>query len=154
MVKLAKISTFIFSILLSLSALAATPIDSSYLDAEQKALYDTLIKSGHNVDLQLTDSGMVTLFVVKEENSAAMLGLKKDALVYALKYGGRLVGDLVSLLSKKNGDLVKKHSYEIGSALDRFSNSIEAYLIDFMIFELGFPPSAARSIAWAIMQLI
>ena len=55
---------------------------------------------------------------------------------------------MVGLLSDKNGKLLKKHAYEIGDALDSFSNAFEARLTDFMIFELGFSSSSARSIAW------
>ena len=57
-------------------------------------------------------------------------------------------------VSKKNGDLVNKHADELADALESFSDSIEARLIDFMIFQLGFPSSSARTIAWAIMLAI
>ncbi|MER3126114.1 hypothetical protein ABQG68_11920 [Bacillus pumilus] len=81
-------------------------------------------------------------------------GLKKDALVYALRNGGKLLGDLLEILSKKNADYVKKYSKQIADFLDSVTNSIEARLIDFMIFELGIPASSARTIAWAIMFVI
>lgn len=73
--------------------------------------------------------------------------------VFCLKYGGDAVGELVGFLSKKNGDLVKKHSYELGSELDRLSTNIENSMRDFMHEDLGFSLSASRSIAWAIMQV-
>jgi hypothetical protein len=81
-------------------------------------------------------------------------GVKKTALIYALRYGGDLLGKLLSNLSKKNGDYVKKYSDDLADALERFENSIESNLIDFMYFKLDIPISAARSIAWAIMQII
>lgn len=81
-------------------------------------------------------------------------GLKKDALVYALRNGGKLLGDLLEILSKKNADYVKKYSKQIADFLDSVTNSIEARLIDFLIFELGIPASSARTIAWAIMFII
>lgn len=77
-------------------------------------------------------------------------GVKKTAVVLALKYGGKAVSKIVSVLSEKNAKLVTKHSYELGEALDRFSDTVEARLVDYMIFELGLSSSSARSIAWAI----
>jgi hypothetical protein len=43
---------------------------------------------------------------------------------------------------------------ELADALDRYERDIEQRLIDFMIFELDFPSSSARTIAWAIMFII
>lgn len=83
-------------------------------------------------------------------NDASITGIKKEAVVFALRYGGSLVGKITGTLSAKNGKLVTKHSKALGDALDGFSNSIEARLVDFMIFQLGFSSSSARSIAWAI----
>ncbi|ULM97498.1 hypothetical protein L8956_01650 [Peribacillus frigoritolerans] len=84
------------------------------------------------------------------ENESKKRGFKKTVVVYALKYGGTAMGKIVGSLSPANGKLLKKHAFEIGDALDRMSNKIEARLVDFMIHELGFAPSAARSSAWAI----
>lgn len=81
-------------------------------------------------------------------------GFRKSAVVFALRYGGNALDSIVSVLSKKNGDLVNKHADELADALESFSDSIEARLIDFMIFQLGFPSSSARTIAWAIMLAI
>jgi hypothetical protein len=81
------------------------------------------------------------------------LGLKKKAVVYALRHGGSLLSKLTELVSSKNAKLIMKHSDELADALERFSNAVEARLIDFMIFDLGLPSSSARSIAWAICFL-
>ncbi|MDQ0416500.1 hypothetical protein J2Z48_000667 [Croceifilum oryzae] len=81
-------------------------------------------------------------------------GWKKTAMVYALKYGGDYMGSLLKLLNKEAGEYLRKHSFEIGDALDRFTTQIEARLVDFMISQLGFPQWIARNIAWAIMFLI
>jgi len=80
-------------------------------------------------------------------------GFKKDALVFALRYGGDLLADLLDILSKRNADLVRKYSDEIADELDRLENDIEANLIQFMHESLDFPMSAARSIAWAITSI-
>ncbi|MCK1994932.1 hypothetical protein GW626_01610 [Peribacillus muralis] len=84
------------------------------------------------------------------ENDSKKRGFKKTVVVYALKYGGSAMGKIVGSLSPSNGKLLKKHAFEIGDALDRMSNKIEARLADFMIHELGFSQGAAKSIAWAI----
>ncbi|MGE6553206.1 hypothetical protein ACQKFK_31110 [Bacillus mycoides] len=81
-------------------------------------------------------------------------GWKKSAVVYALRYGGDALSAILKNLSKTNANLVKKHSKQLADALDSFSNSIEARLVDYMIHTLGFPSSSARTIAWAIMLVI
>jgi hypothetical protein len=81
-------------------------------------------------------------------------GWKKDALVFALRYGGDFLADLLDILSDKNARLVRQYSDELADALDRYERDIEQRLIDFMIFELDFPSSSARTIAWAIMFII
>jgi hypothetical protein len=82
-------------------------------------------------------------------------GLKKKAVVYALKYGGKLLGSIFDLIGdKKVAKLLKDNSFAIGEFLDSITNAFEARLIDFMIFQLGFPSSAARIIAWAICQVL
>ncbi|MDF2872068.1 MAG: hypothetical protein K0R05_3643 [Anaerocolumna sp.] len=81
-------------------------------------------------------------------------GIKKDAVVFALKYGGKLLGEIIENIGdKKVGQLLKDNAYVIGDFLDSITDSIEAKLIDFMIFQLGFPSSAARIIAWTITTL-
>ena len=47
---------------------------------------------------------------VVKDDEVSTYGFKKEVVSFALKYGGNAVGDLLQLLSKKNGDLVKKHS--------------------------------------------
>lgn len=81
-------------------------------------------------------------------------GWKKTAVVYALRYGGDALSAILKNLSKTNANLVKKHSGQLADALESFSNSIEARLVDYMIHTLGFPSSSARTIAWAIMLVI
>ncbi|MGM0217633.1 hypothetical protein [Enterococcus sp. AZ126] len=81
-------------------------------------------------------------------------GVKKKAMVLALKYGGNLLSKVVGILSKKNANLLKKHAFSLGTFLDSISTSIEARLVSFMIHELKIPSSAARTIAWAISQFI
>lgn len=87
-----------------------------------------------------------------KDGGITTLGLKKDAVVLALRYGGDLLGKVVGILSDKNGKLVVKHADELADALDEFEESVEANLVNFMIMELGFSSASARSIAWAICQ--
>lgn len=98
---------------------------------------------GNNVPLNVDVDGEVTT-----------QGWKKSAVVYALRYGGDALSAILKNLSKTNANLVKKHSKQLADALDSFSNSIEARLVDYMIHTLGFPSSSARTIAWAIMLVI
>jgi hypothetical protein len=100
--------------------------------------------------IQTQDSKVET----NQSGEVTTQGVRKTALIYALRYGGDLLGKLLSNLSKKNGDYVKKYADDIADALERFENSIESNLIDFMYFKLDIPLSASRSIAWAIMQII
>lgn len=110
-------------------------------------------KTSTNVETKLQRTVLQTA-VEMNEPKASTKGFKKDALVFALRHGGPLVGKLLGNLSKHNGDLVIKHSKAIANKLDKLSREIEKTMIDFMHFELGIPISAARSIAWAIMQVI
>ncbi|MBU8968046.1 hypothetical protein [Bacillus altitudinis] len=110
-------------------------------------------KTSTNVETKLQRTVLQTA-VEMNEPKASTKSWKKDALVFALRYGGDLTGKLLSNLSPKNGALVKKHSKAIANKLDKLSRDIEQSMIDFMHFQLDIPISAARSIAWAIMQVI
>ena len=77
-------------------------------------------------------------------------GVKKWAAVQALKYGGALLGTMVSYLSPSAGSYLINNSYALGVELSYLSTNIEAYLVDFCYFSLGIPMAASRSIAWAI----
>lgn len=97
---------------------------------------------------------VVATIPTKPNSNIETSGLKKKAVVYALKYGGKLLGKIVDTIGDKAaGKLLKEHAFEIGEFLDSISDGIEARLIDFMIFNLGFPQSAARIIAWTICAI-
>src|SRR5690606_40677081 len=66
-------------------------------------------------------------------------GWKKDAEVFALRYGDDFLTDLQDILINRNANLVRQYSDELADALDRYERNIEQRLIDFMIFELDFP---------------
>jgi len=85
-----------------------------------------------------------------ENDPVEIMGWKKSAIVYALKYGGRALDAILDLISPEHARYLTKYADEIADFLDSISNSFEARLIDFMIFELGIPNSSARAIAWAI----
>lgn len=110
-------------------------------------------KTSTNVKTKLQKTVLQTAIEMNEPK-ASTKGFKKDALVFALRHGGPLVGKLLGNLSSKNGKRVAENSKVIANKLDKLSKDIEQTMIDFMHFELGFPISAARSIAWAIMQVI
>ncbi|GEM_PF-2412896 len=101
---------------------------------------------------EFSEEGYQLYLEDREENNTKIstYGIKKTAVVFALRYGGDMLGSMVKLLSDKNGKLLKKHSSELADALERFTDSIEANMVQFMIFELGFSSSSARSIAWVI----
>ncbi|MCG8400522.1 MAG: hypothetical protein MJA84_02890 [Firmicutes bacterium] len=86
----------------------------------------------------------------RQESSAEIMGFKKNVIVFALRHGGEALDEIVGLISPKHGKYLKKHANEIADFLESISDSFEARLIDFMIFELGIPNSSARAIAWAI----
>ncbi|PGC67555.1 hypothetical protein [Bacillus safensis] len=110
-------------------------------------------KTSTNVETKLQRTVLQTA-VEMNEPKASTQSWKKDALVFALRHGGPLVGKLLGNLSSKNGKLVTDNSKALANKLDKLSKDIEQKMIDFMHFELGFPISAARTIAWAIMQVI
>ncbi|MBQ4843824.1 hypothetical protein P9173_07440 [Bacillus safensis] len=110
-------------------------------------------KTPTNVETKLQRTVLQTA-VEMNEPKASTKSWKKDALVFALRHGGPLVGKLLGNLSSKNGKLVTDNSKALANKLDKLSKDIEQKMIDFMHFELGFPISAARTIAWAIMQVI
>ncbi|MCY7913246.1 hypothetical protein FTE28_17835 [Bacillus licheniformis] len=141
-------SSLVFTMLLS-----TAPIASFAAEKESSKRQDVSYVQVQKTALQ-TMAETKNQTVVKTSGEYTTQGLKKDALVWALRHGGNLVGDLLSNLSKKNANYVKKYSKQIADFLDSVSNSIEARLIDFMIFELGIPASSARTIAWAIMLII
>lgn len=118
---------------------------------EKHLNYENEIYSG------LSDEGK-SLFEDKQNNPNDLRpqarGLKKKAMVLALKYGGNLLSKVVGILSKKNANLLKKHAFALGTFLESISTSIEARLVSFMIHELKIPSSAARTIAWAISQFL
>lgn len=77
-------------------------------------------------------------------------GLKQKAVVYALKYGGKYLSDIVEILSKENAKILRKHSYEIAGKLEKLDKYGEGQLASF-IMKLGVTHSPARTIAWAVM---
>lgn len=121
------------------------------ISSEIQVTYEDEIFSG------LSEEGKA-LFEVKQSSPdnqrPQARGIKKKAMVLALKYGGNLLSKVVGILSKKNAALLKKHAFSLGTFLDSITNSIEARLISFMIHELKMPSSAARTIAWAICQFL
>ncbi|MFC9538542.1 hypothetical protein [Lysinibacillus sp. NPDC056959] len=147
-------STLLFTSLLGTVA----PKASAY---ENDVIYNN-VESIENIAINLNDTIPHTefseegyrLYLEDKENTPKIStrGWKKDGVVLALRYGGDMLGSILGMLSDKNGKLVKKHSGKLADALDRFENSIEANMIQFMNQELGFPISASRSIAWAICK--
>ena len=138
-----------FTIMLSASPLTSFAAERSSNKGNELLTYAQVQKT----ELQtISESKSKSVGNTSGEFSAQ--GWKKDALVLALRYGGDFAGDLLSLLSKKNASYVKKYSKELADFLDKVSSDIEEKLVDFMIFDLELPQSAARTIAWAIMQVI
>ncbi|WP_143316857.1 hypothetical protein [Clostridium sp. HBUAS56017] len=82
-------------------------------------------------------------------------GIKKTALVWALKYGGRAAAAVFDLIGDKAvATYLTENSYAIGAFLESISGAIEGKLLSFMTGELGIPLYAARIITWAIMQVV
>ncbi|APS42851.1 hypothetical protein FOL01_1992 [Weissella jogaejeotgali] len=77
-------------------------------------------------------------------------GVKQKAVVYALKYGGKYLSDIVEILSKENAKILKEHSYEIAGKLEKLDKYGEGQLASF-IMKLGVKSTAVRTIAWAVM---
>lgn len=77
-------------------------------------------------------------------------GVKQKAVVYALKYGGKYLSDIVEILSKENAKILKEHSYKIAGKLEKLDKYGEGQLASF-IMKLGVKSTAARTIVWAVM---
>ena len=101
-----------------------------------------------------SENSQITVRPSVSTEAVEIEGVKKDLLVWALRNGGDLLDNVLDLVSDSAGDYLKKYAGQIADFLDSITNSFEARLIDFMIFELGFPSSVARSIAWALSTFL
>ncbi|MGQ8871398.1 hypothetical protein [Paenibacillus sp. TSA_86.1] len=84
------------------------------------------------------------------------MGLKKTALVKALRYGGEALDTVLDWLgvASKEAKYLSKHSSKIADFLDSVTDEIEKKLIDFLIFQCDIPQGYARVIAYAITGFI
>lgn len=98
---------------------------------------------------EFSDKGY-QLYLQRNEGQIKLFGVKQKAVVYALKYGGKYLSEIVSILSKTNANYLKKHSYAIATKLEKLNKQGEGILASY-IMTLGVPSTAARTIAWAIM---
>ncbi|WP_431090665.1 hypothetical protein [Paenibacillus sp. 8b26] len=83
-------------------------------------------------------------------------GLKKDALVFALRHGGKALDDLLDFLgvSSKEAKYVLQHADKIADFLESTTNQLEQRLLDFLIFQCGIPQGFARVITYAISGFV
>lgn len=83
-------------------------------------------------------------------------GLKKEALVFALRHGGKALDNLIDFLGvgTKEAKYISKYSDNIADYLDSVSNAAENGIREFLIFELGIPQGSARVIAYSIMLVV
>lgn len=147
-------SALLFTSLFGTVAPKASAAEDKVIYSEVENVESKIINLSDKIPQEEFSEEGYKLYLEDRENISGVttFGFKKDAVVFALRYGGDAVGGIVGMLSDKNGKLVVKHADELADALDSFTESIEANMIQFMHHELGFSWSASRSIAWAICQ--
>lgn len=102
------------------------------------------------IDLSKIDSTPIPEDALKESK-----GIKKKAVVWALKHGGSALKDAKKYLGDSRlVGLLGDNACEIGCYLETITQGFEGKLINFMIFELHFSQADARIITDAIMQVL
>ena len=85
----------------------------------------------------------------KIEAEMQTFGLKKTAIVYAFRYGGKALGTVLDVVSDSTATYVKKNSGKIADAIDDASDLLYASIYQSLL-SAGIPTFYARNIAWAI----
>ncbi|WP_339292747.1 hypothetical protein MKY48_08770 [Paenibacillus sp. FSL W8-0187] len=144
-----KFLTVVLSVTLGLSALTPTYAFAS----ENEAIVSPTTASNH---ISSSTSYSEAVAPQGEDGIIETQGLKKTALVYALRHGGKALDDLLDWLgvASKEAGYVTKNANKIADFLDSVTDEVEKRLIDFLIFECGIPQGAARVIAYAITGII
>lgn len=73
------------------------------------------------------------LYLNSSNGKITLHGVKQKAVVYALKYGGKYLGDIVSILSKTNAKFLTKHSYAIATKLESLNKYGEGVLASYIM---------------------
>lgn len=76
-------------------------------------------------------------------------GMKKKAIVWALKNSSGITKIFSPLLSKQNMKYLNKHAWEIGDKLDKLDKYGQDKLASFLM-TLGIPSTASRTIAFIV----
>lgn len=85
----------------------------------------------------------------KVEAEMQTFGLKKTAIVYAFRYGGRALSTVLDVVSDSTATYVRKNSGKIADAIDDASAMIHGEIYQSLL-SAGVPTTYARNIAWAI----
>lgn len=78
-----------------------------------------------------------------------LAGLKKSAVVWALKKSSGLPKMFSPLLSKKNMEFLSDNAWAIGNKLDKLDKYGQGQLASFLI-GIGIPSGSARTIAYIV----
>ncbi|UXU84863.1 hypothetical protein MUA77_05595 [Mammaliicoccus sciuri] len=76
-------------------------------------------------------------------------GLKKSAIVYSFRYGGKGLSTVLDVVSKDTAKYVRKNSGKIADAIDDAGAMIHGEIYQSLL-SAGVPQTYARNIAWAI----
>lgn len=148
-----------------LSALAVAviglQIPSTAVSADVVSRQDTAVTAAvdygsDEIYNQLSDSGKRAYEQspnVSSERFNPTLGLKKKALTFALRYGGRGFGRVLDLLNEEAGNYVLEHANLIADTLDGVSSGFRGAVVQALI-RAGVPHSYASTIGWAIEQVL
>lgn len=84
--------------------------------------------------------------------SMSTYGVKKTALVYALRYGGKALSSVTEYLNKDTAKYLSKNADLIADTLESVSSGFRGAVVQALI-SVGVPHSAASTIGWAIEKV-
>ncbi|MFG6115554.1 hypothetical protein [Thalassobacillus devorans] len=99
--------------------------------------------------VSLITNPQTNLSFYKIESQVQVQGLKKTAIVYAFRYGGKALSTVLDVVSDSTAKYVKKNSGKIADAIDDASTMIHGEIYQSLL-SAGVPTFYARNIAWAI----
>ncbi|WP_166805881.1 hypothetical protein [Jeotgalibacillus sp. R-1-5s-1] len=80
------------------------------------------------------------------------MGVKKDLLIFALKYGGQLLEEFLDFLGKKSyADAVQENRLAIAKYLERVEDGVKRDIKNFLIDDCDMSPTTADVVAEAIL---
>lgn len=90
---------------------------------------------------------------VPNNQVVSIQGVKKAAVVWALRNGGPVLARITGVLNKDAAKVLTKNSKMLANVIDRVSAGFEGAIMG-ALQNVGVPHSTAKTIAWAIGQVL